>query len=86
MCLGSKMLYTRSTTTMTMHLEISMPMLEQQLPPPKWSQLIVVKPSPLRVVRVVLEECGDYQSFGDGVWTLDEVFHELAMQLQHLGL
>ena len=86
MCLGSKMVYTRSTTTMSMHLEISMPMLEQQLPPLNCSQLIVVKPSTLRVVRVVLEECGDYQSVGDGVWTLDEVFHELAMQLQHLGL
>ena len=46
MCLGSKMLYTRSTTTMTIHLEISMPMLEQQLPPLIWSQLIVVKASP----------------------------------------
>jgi len=29
-----------------MHLEISMPMLEQQLPPLKWSQLIVVKTFP----------------------------------------
>jgi hypothetical protein len=44
--LGSKMQYTKSTTTMTMHLEISMPMLEQQLPPLNWSQLIVVKASP----------------------------------------
>jgi hypothetical protein len=31
---------------MTMHLEISMPMLEQQLPPLNWSQLIVVKAFP----------------------------------------
>jgi hypothetical protein len=33
-----------------------------------------------------LEECGDYQFVDDGVWTLDEVFHELPMQLQYLGL
>jgi hypothetical protein len=46
MCLGSKMLYTRSKTTMNMHLEISMPMLKQQLPPLNWFQLIVVKASP----------------------------------------
>jgi hypothetical protein len=46
-CLGSKMLYTKSTTTMSMHLEISMPMLDQQLPPLSWSQLIVVKSIPL---------------------------------------
>jgi hypothetical protein len=45
-CLGSKMLYTRSKTTMNMHLEISMPMLKQQLPPINWFQLIVVKASP----------------------------------------
>jgi hypothetical protein len=49
-----KMLYTRSTTAMSMHLEISMPMLEQQLPPLSCSQLIVVKAFPLKVVRLVL--------------------------------
>ena len=81
MCLGSKMLYTRSIITMTMHLEISVPMLKQQLPPLSWSQLIVVKPSPAGWQEWFLEEYGDYQSVGDGVWTLDEAFHELPMQL-----
>ena len=54
MCLNPKMLYTRSTTTMTIHLEISMSMLEQQLPPLIWSQLNCGESIPLRVVRVVL--------------------------------
>jgi hypothetical protein len=51
MCLGSEMLYTRSTTIMTMRLEISMPMLEHQLAPLNLAQLPVVEPSPLKVVR-----------------------------------
>jgi hypothetical protein len=33
-----------------------------------------------------LEEHGDYQSIGDGVWTLDEAIHEQQMQLQYFGL
>ena len=33
-----------------------------------------------------MEEFGDYQSVGDSVWTLDEAFHELPMQLQYLGV
>jgi hypothetical protein len=32
--------------------------------------------------REEVDDCGDYQSIGDGVWTLDEAFHELQMQLQ----
>jgi hypothetical protein len=63
-----------------------MPMLEHQLAPLNWSQLLLVRASPLRVVRAsplgwFLEECGDYKSVGAGVWTLDEAFHQLQMQV-----
>ena len=44
--LGFKNAIDKKYNNYDIHLEISMPMLEQQLPPLIWSQLIVVKASP----------------------------------------
>jgi viroplasmin and RNaseH domain-containing protein len=45
--LGFKNAIHKKYNNYDMHIEISKAMLEQQLPPLNWSQLIVVKASPL---------------------------------------
>jgi hypothetical protein len=79
---------------MTMHLEISMPMLEHQLAPPELGPVAcggTIPPQggesiPLQGGKSIpsgwfFEECADYKSGGAGVWTLDEAFHQLQMQV-----